>query len=104
MAAKAHDADLSQRLSSLLSGAPVQLDFRVCDAPLEEPKSVPARLAPEGINVKEAHQTFRTDPTDALNVFARAFWTNSFRHRGGWEQLKFSQNLLSLSVIFFFRY
>ena len=56
---------------------------RVSDAPFEEPKSVPAPLAPKGINVKEAHQTFKTDATGSLNIFARAFGTNSFRNRGG---------------------
>jgi hypothetical protein len=37
-------------------------------------------LAPEGINVKEAGQTFRTDPTDSFDVFAGAPRTNRLRH------------------------
>jgi len=39
----------------------VFLDLRICDTPLQESESMPARLAPKGINVKEAYQTFRTD-------------------------------------------
>ena len=53
-----------------------QTNSRVSDAPFEEPKSVPARFAPKGINVKEAYQTFRTDPTDSFNVIAGALGTN----------------------------
>jgi hypothetical protein len=48
----------------------VNLDLRICDPPLQESESVPARLAPKGINVKKAYQTFRTDPTDSFNVIA----------------------------------
>jgi hypothetical protein len=39
-----------------------------------------ARLAPEGINIKEAYQTFRTEPTDSFNVFAGALGTNWLGH------------------------
>jgi hypothetical protein len=56
-----------------------QTNSRVSDAPFEEPKSVPARFAPKGINVKKAHQTFRTDPTDSFNVIAGALGTNRLR-------------------------
>jgi len=48
---------------------------------LEDTKSVSARLAPEGVNVKEAYQTFKTDPTDSFNVYAGTFGT------GRWLQL-----------------
>jgi hypothetical protein len=54
--------------------------LRVCDAPLQESESVPAPFAPEGINVKEAYQMFRTDTTGSSNVFARAPGTNRLRH------------------------
>jgi len=47
---------------------------------LEESKSVAARFAPEGINVKEAYQTFRANPTDSFNVFAGAPGTNRRLH------------------------
>ena len=66
--------------SPLPSRALVFFDPRVCDAPLQESESVPARLAPEGINVKEAYQTLRTDPTDSFNVFAGALGTNWLLH------------------------
>ena len=46
----------------------VYLDLRICDAPLQESESAPAGSAPERINVKEAYQTFRTEPTDSFNV------------------------------------
>jgi hypothetical protein len=39
---------------------------------------VPARFAPEGINVKDAHQTFKTVSTDSFNVIAGALGTNRF--------------------------
>ena len=58
----------------------VYLDLSICDAPLQESESAPARLAPEGLNVKEAYQTFRTEPTDSFNVFTGAPWTNRLRH------------------------
>ena len=58
----------------------VYLDLSICEAPLQESESAPARLAPEGINVKEAYQTFRTEPTDSFNVFTGAPWTNRLRH------------------------
>ena len=35
----------------------------VSDTPLQDSESVPAQLAPEGINVKKAHQTFKTVPS-----------------------------------------
>ena len=62
------------------SNASVDLDPGVCDAPLQEPESMPARLALEWKNVEEACQTFNTDPTDPFNVFARAPGTNRLRH------------------------
>src|SRR5262249_46856989 len=45
------------------SSAFVSLDSGVSDTPLQDSESVPARLAPEGINVKDAHQTFKTVPS-----------------------------------------
>ena len=39
-----------------------------------------ARFAPEGINVKEAHQTFKTVSAGSFNVFAGALGTNRLRH------------------------
>jgi hypothetical protein len=66
-------------LPRLRSNALFFLDSRVCHAPLQDSESAPARLAPEGINVKEAHQTSRTDPTDSFNVFAGAPRTNHRR-------------------------
>src|SRR6266550_5050319 len=47
---------------------------------MQESESVPARLAPKGIDVKEAYQTFRTDPTDSFNLIAGALGTNRLRH------------------------
>jgi len=41
---------------------------------------VPACLALKRINVKEAYQTFRTDPTDSFNVIAGALGTNRLPH------------------------
>ena len=41
---------------------------------------MPARFAPEGINVKEAHQTFKTVSAGSFNVFAGALGTNRLRH------------------------
>ena len=65
---------------ALASNASVLLDPRVCDSPLQESESVPARLAPKGIDVKETYQTFRTDPTNSFNVIAGALGTNRLRH------------------------
>jgi hypothetical protein len=64
----------------LASNASVYLYPRVFDAPLQKSESVPAHLAPEGINAKEAYPTFRTDPMDSFNIFAGAFGTNGLRH------------------------
>ena len=41
---------------------------------------MPARLAPKGINVKEAYQTFSTDPTDSFNAIAGTLGTNRLQH------------------------
>jgi len=49
---------------------------------LKELKTVAAKLAPEGINVKEAHYLFpEADPADALNVFFGASGTKRSWHR-----------------------
>ena len=53
---------------------------RVCDTPLQESESVPAGFTPEGIDVKEAYQTFGTDTMGSSNKFAGAPGTNRLRH------------------------
>jgi hypothetical protein len=58
----------------------VQLDSGICDAPLHDSESVPARFAPEGINVEDAHQTFKTDSTDSFNEIAGTLGTSRLRH------------------------
>src|SRR5262245_47537486 len=67
-------------LPALPAIALVSLDFRIYDAPLQDSESVPARLAPEGINVEDAHQTFRTNSTDSFNIIAGTLGTNRLSH------------------------
>ena len=62
------------------SSAFVYLDLCICDPPLLESEPVPARLAPKGINVKEAQQPFKTVSTDPFNVVAGTLGTNQLRH------------------------
>src|SRR5262245_2141657 len=59
------------------SSAFVSLVSGVCDTPLQDSESVPARLAPEGINVKEAHQTFKTIPSGSSDIVAGTLGTTN---------------------------
>ena len=62
--------------------APVLLDPFIRDTPLKELKTVAAKLAPERINVKKAHQLLpEADPANALNVFFGASGTKRSWHR-----------------------
>jgi hypothetical protein len=62
--------------------APVFLDPRVGNAPLEEFEAVAAKLALEGVEIKEPQQEFaETHPAYASDVFSRTPGTKGSRHR-----------------------
>src|SRR5262245_46848465 len=62
--------------------APVFLDPLIRDTPLKELKTVAAKLTPEGIHVKQAHQLLpEAEPADALNVFFGTSGTKRSWHR-----------------------
>jgi hypothetical protein len=46
------------------------LDSGISDAPSQKFESMVTPLAPEGINVEKAYQTFRANPADSVDVFA----------------------------------
>ena len=56
------------------------LDSGISDAPSQKFESMATPLAPEGINVEKAYQTFRANPADSVDVFAGAFGANCVRH------------------------
>jgi hypothetical protein len=74
--------------------------IRIFDTPLQKSESVTARLAPEGINVKEAYQTFGTDTMDSFNVIAGALGTNRLRHLN----VSLASQLLLLGLKLFYRF
>jgi hypothetical protein len=56
--------------------ASVLFDFIVLDTPLKELETVAAKLASEGIDIEQAHQTLaQSNPTDAPDVFSGTFGT-----------------------------
>ena len=59
-----------------------------------------ARLAPEGINVEEAYQTFETDTMGSFNVIAGALGTNRLRHLN----VSLASQALLLDLKLFYRF